>query len=160
MAWAFLFLSLHTAAEIFLVGIERLPLLEQIKPRNWQVVIAEVGNGLGDGGLLLPVCGVLLTTRRLIIIRLLYGIGMGIFGCRLYRWNNNMWNNIGCIGRCICWIVEPLVDSICRKLLAQPGTIQYRHGIVVNECNTINAPFIGIAENHIYVTLFQLGDEV
>ena len=50
---SFLLFALHTPAEFLLVGIERLSRLEQIKPRNWQVVIAEVGNGLGDGVLML-----------------------------------------------------------------------------------------------------------
>ena len=61
MAWPFLFLSLHTPTELFLVGVKRLPLLEQVKPRNWQVVIAKIGNGLGNGMLILSTCGLTLT---------------------------------------------------------------------------------------------------
>ena len=117
---SFLLFALHTAAEFLLVGIERLPLLEQIKPRNWQVVIAEVGNGLGDGVLILSACGLLLTARRLSVLcrvglRLI--VRTCIAGCRLYRRNNNRCRNIWSIGRYICRIVEPLVDCVCRKLL-------------------------------------------
>ncbi len=53
MAWASFLFALHTPTELFLVGGERLPLLEQVKPRNWQVVITGIGNGLGDGVLML-----------------------------------------------------------------------------------------------------------
>ena len=41
---AFLF-TLHTAAEFFLVGIERLPRLEQVKARQCEVVIFAVAVG-------------------------------------------------------------------------------------------------------------------
>ncbi|GFI14575.1 hypothetical protein IMSAGC008_02134 [Muribaculaceae bacterium] len=75
MSWASLLLSLHTAAEFFLVGIECQARLEQVKTRNWQVVIAEVGNGLGDGGLILSA-----------ILRL--SDKCGIFGRLLRRYDN------------------------------------------------------------------------
>lgn len=52
MAWAFLF-ALHTAAELFLVGIERLPRLEQIKTRQYEIVVAVISGGMGIGGLML-----------------------------------------------------------------------------------------------------------
>ena len=55
MAWASFLFALHTPTELFLVGVERLPLLEQVKPRNWKVIVAEVGCGLDDGGLRLSV---------------------------------------------------------------------------------------------------------
>ena len=32
MAWASFLFALHTPTELFLVGVERLPLLEQVKP--------------------------------------------------------------------------------------------------------------------------------
>ena len=61
MAWASFLFALHTPTELFLVGVKRLPLLEQVKPRNWQLVIAEIGNGLGNGMLILSACGLMLT---------------------------------------------------------------------------------------------------
>ena len=63
MAWASFLFTLHTAAEIFLVGVERLTLLEQVKTGNWQVIVAEVGCRMNGGGLILSACGLLLTVR-------------------------------------------------------------------------------------------------
>ena len=38
-----------------------------------------------------------------------------------------------------CRIVEPIVDGICRKLLAKSGTVQYCHSAVVDECHAVYA---------------------
>ena len=43
-AYSFLF-TLHTAAEFFLVGIERLARLEQVKARKCEVIISTVAVG-------------------------------------------------------------------------------------------------------------------
>ena len=117
MAWASFLFALHTTTELFLVGVERLPLLEQVKPRNWQIVIAEVGNGLGDGVLRLAAGGLLLTARRLSILcraglRLI--VRIGIAGCRLYLWNNNRCCSIVRLGLPIALIAAlQLLHSIC-----------------------------------------------
>ena len=50
--------------------------------------------------------------------------------------------------------VEPIVDGICRKLLAKSGTVQYCHSAVVDECHAVYASLVGISENHIYVPDF------
>ena len=47
MSWSFLSLALHTATELFLVGIERLPLLEQVKTRKREITVAVIGGGMG-----------------------------------------------------------------------------------------------------------------
>ncbi|GFI14574.1 hypothetical protein IMSAGC008_02133 [Muribaculaceae bacterium] len=56
--------------------------------------------------------------------------------------------------------VEPLVDGVCRELLAQTGTVQYVHSAVVDKCHAVYASLVGIAENHIYVLGFQSGDKI
>ena len=51
MAETFL-LSLHTAAEFFLVGIERLSRLEQVKTRKREIAFDVMSGGMGiDGSL-------------------------------------------------------------------------------------------------------------
>ncbi|MBO4965278.1 MAG: hypothetical protein J6C81_03310 [Muribaculaceae bacterium] len=61
MSWAFFLFPLHTAAEFFLVRIERLPRLEQVKTRKREITGAVIGNGMGRYGLMLGICGVLLS---------------------------------------------------------------------------------------------------
>ena len=55
MSWSFLSLALHTAAELFLVGVERLPLLEQIKTRKGEIAVDVIGGGVGNCGLLVSI---------------------------------------------------------------------------------------------------------
>ena len=52
MAWPLFLFSLHTAAELFLIGIERLPLLEQVKIRKREIAIVVIGYGMGIDGLI------------------------------------------------------------------------------------------------------------
>lgn len=54
MSWAFLF-ALHTASELFLVGIERQPRLEQVKPRQCEIGVTVTGGGIETGRLSLAV---------------------------------------------------------------------------------------------------------
>ena len=44
MAWPLFLFSLHTAAEFFLFGIERLPRLEQVKTRKREIAVAVIGS--------------------------------------------------------------------------------------------------------------------
>lgn len=54
MSWAFLF-ALHTAAELFLVGIECQTRLEQVKTRQCEIGVAVTGGGIETGRLPLAV---------------------------------------------------------------------------------------------------------
>lgn len=70
MAWPLFLFSLHTAAELFLVGIERLPRLEQVKTRKGEIISAIVGGRWCSTGLLLTSavllsCGLWLSASRL-----------------------------------------------------------------------------------------------
>lgn len=55
MSGAVLLLSLHTAAEFFLVGDERLPRLEQVKTRKGEITVAVMGGGRMSSGLALSI---------------------------------------------------------------------------------------------------------
>lgn len=59
MAWPLFLFSLHTAAELFLFGIERLPLLEQVKTRKREIAVAVYGSGLSIGRLMLVAYGLM-----------------------------------------------------------------------------------------------------
>ena len=85
---------------------------------------------------------------------------MGVGGLLRLRHNNGGVGNLHIVCRLCLWIVEPLVDGICRELLAESGTVQYRHGVVVYERNTVYAPLVSVAENNIYAAVFQLGGEI
>ena len=148
MSWSVLLLSLHTAAEFFLVGVERLSRLEQVKTRKREIAVAVISGGRMSSGLMLAACGMLLPIRRCLcvgsLLRHLYG-NVGVEN-----------RHIGCRLR----VVETLVECICRELLAESGTVQYRHGVVVYERNTVYAPLVGVTEYNIYAAGFQLGCEI
>lgn len=114
MAWRSFLLALHTPTEFLLVGVKRLSLLEQVKPRNWQVVIAEIGNGLGNGMLILSACGLLLTARSLSVLcraglRLI--VRTGVVGRRVYPidWKRLRITHLGHISKkrwMVPWIIR------------------------------------------------------
>lgn len=85
---------------------------------------------------------------------------MGVGGLLRLRHNNGSVGNLHIVCRLRLWIIEPLVECIGREQLSEAGTIQYRHGVVVDERNAIYAPLVGVAENNIYVAVFQLGCEI
>lgn len=152
----FFLLSLHTAAEFFLVGIERLPRLEQVKPRKREATFAVISSGRMSGGrLMLAACGVLLPIRRSLSVDVLgLRIRMGVGVLLRFRHNN------GCVGnrhidcRLHLRIVETLVKGVCRELLAESGTVQYRHGVVIYERNAVYTSLVGVTENNIYAAVF------
>lgn len=61
MSWTPLLLSLHTAAELLLVGIECQTRLEQLKPRQCEIVVTVINSGMRTGRLMLAACGLLMT---------------------------------------------------------------------------------------------------
>lgn len=147
MSWSVL-LSLHTAAEFFLVGVERLSRLEQVKTRKREIAVAVISGGRMSSGLMLAACGMQLPIRRSLcvgsLLRHLYG-NVGVEN-----------RHIGCRLR----VVETLIEGICRELLAESGTVQHRHGVVVDERNAVYAPLVGVAENNIYAAVLQLSCEI
>ena len=154
MAWPLFLFSLHTAAEFFLVGIERLPLLEQVKTRKREIAVAVIGSRMGSVGLPLTAGGVLLSIRRRLSVG---GLGLRIRMCvgGLLR----LWHDNGSVGKrnivCRLLIVETLVECICREVLAEPGTVQYCHSVMIYERNAVYAPLVGVAENNVDVSFFQ-----
>lgn len=149
----FLF-SLHTAAELFFVGIEWLPLLEQVKTWKREIDDAVIGGGVGSCRLVPAAGGVLLSIRRCLGVGGLgLGIRMGIGGLLRLLCGHGGVGNPHIVCRLL--IVETLVESVCREQLAKPGTIQYRHGVVVDERNSVYAPLVGIAEHNVDVSFFQ-----
>ena len=85
---------------------------------------------------------------------------MGVGGLLRLRHYNGGVMNLHIVCRLRLWIIEPLVEGICRELFAEARTVQYRHGVVVYERNTVYAPLVGIAENNIYTAVFQLGCKI
>lgn len=59
MAWPLFLFSLHTAAEFFFFGIERLPRLEQVKTRKREIAVDVIGGGLRIGRLMLVAYGLM-----------------------------------------------------------------------------------------------------
>ena len=85
---------------------------------------------------------------------------MGVGGLLRLRHNNGSIGNRHIVCRLRLRIVEALVESICRELLAEAGTVQYSHGVVVDERNAVYAPLVGVAENNIYAAVLQLGCKI
>lgn len=50
MSGGVLLLSLHTSAEFFFVGVERLSRLEQVKTRKSEIAFDVMGGGMGING--------------------------------------------------------------------------------------------------------------
>ena len=113
----FLF-SLHTAAEFFFVGIERLPRLEQVKTRKREIAVAVIRGGVGSGRLMLAACGVLLPIRRCLSVSGL-GLRIRMVVAVLLRFRHN--NGSVWIRHTVCrlLIVETLIKGICRELFAE-----------------------------------------
>ena len=159
MAWPLFLFSLHTAAEFFFVGIERLPLLEQVKTRKREIAVAVIGSRMGSVGLPLTAGGVLLPIRRSLSVG---GLGLRVRMCvGGLLWLRHGNGSFGCRNIvCRLLIVETLIKGICRELFAESGAVQYRHGVVVDERNAVYAPLVGIAENNIYAAVLQLGCKI
>ena len=79
---------------------------------------------------------------------------MGVSGLLRFRHNNGSIGNRHIVCRLRLRIVETLVDGICRELFAESGTVQYRHGVVVDERNAVYTSLVGVAENNIYTAVF------
>ena len=79
-------------------------------------------------------------------------IRMGVGGLLWLRHNNRVGDT-----HIVCrlLIVKTLVERICRELLAEPGTVQYCHSVMVYERNALYAPLVGVAENNVDVSFFQ-----
>ena len=74
-------------------------------------------------------------------------------------WGRSDRNN-RCLFRWLLLLNETCVESVCRKLFAEAGAVQGGHRVVVNECHTVYASLIGVSENDINITLFELGNKI
>lgn len=110
---------------------------------------------------MLAVCSVLLSIRRYRSVGgLELRIRMMVAVLLRFRHNDGSVGNWYIVCRLRPRVVETLVECVCRELFAESGTVQYRHGVVVDECNAVYAPLVGVAENNIYATAFQLGSKI